>query len=509
MTTQILVIDDSATMRKLVEIAFRGSDCAIEFAGSGAEGIARATSSPPDVILLDFMLPDMKGIDVCTQLARQGATAQVGVVVMSGKPEVAELFRDSPNVVAFLPKPFTAEVVHAHLLAALRHGDHASTRSNTTRLRTFAHVDDALPEPSSSVTSSALELRGNLADIAMYDVLRLVVAAGRTGVVHLGSDHIYVSAGNIVMCTTVRATEDFDQLVIPDRKDLEQPLVAARVTQQQTGKPAVVSLAEAGFEIEVDVAAALKAHSYRLLAAAMSIRTGCFAWQEQRLPSYVESFGRPISLTAAALDHARGQSRGLPAGTEILEHVYQRTARFSDAIAGLRLTSTEKSVLASIDGVSPVRLLSERTRLSPRQIATTISHLAAVDLISRSDQGPAAGPGRSVAPIVVHDLDSEFVAQLRALLARRPLALPVLEVANAAELDAAVSRAKPQIILIGSDTHALPPELRALAKLTAATVVAVLEVGDPKSTADTLTLGYDAVLFKPVHITELERLLAL
>ena len=85
----------------------------------------------------------------------------------------------------------------------------------------------------------------------------------------------------------------------------------------------------------------------------------------------------------------------------------------------------------------------------------------------------------------------------------------MLEVQNAAELDAVVSRAKPQLILVGADTHALPPELRALARLTAATLVAVLEMADDKTTADTLALGYDAVLFKPIHITELERLLAL
>jgi CheY-like chemotaxis protein len=529
MTTQILVIDDSATMRKLVEIAFRGSDTKIDFAGTGAEGLARATAAPPDVILLDFMLPDMKGLDVCTRLAQQAHTSQVGVVVMSGKPEVADLFRDAPNVVAFLPKPFTAELVQARLLAALRHGDHASSRNNTTRLRSFALADEptGADRPSevratakgsswseshgeAKLAAPTLELQGSLVAVSLYDVLKLVCASGRTGVVRLSSgENIYLQTGNIAMCTTTRPTDEFDQLVIRGGRDLDGALATARTYQYQTGKPAVVTLAESGFEIEVDVAAALKAHGYRLLTAAIATRVGQFVWQEQRLPSYVESFGRPISLTAAALDHARGQARSGGGDAEVLDHVYQRTARFTDAINGLRLTALERAILAAIDGVATVRQVSERTKVAMRQVVATITHLAAVELIVRADAASAMGAGRSLPPIVVHDLDAEFVGQLRSLVARRPMALPVLEVADAADLDATVSRAKPQIILIGSDTRSLPPELRALAKLTSATMVAVLEVGDANTAADTLALGYDAVLFKPLHITELERLLAL
>src|SRR3954470_12479243 len=62
---RLLVIDDSATIRKLVEISFRGSAWVLEFAGTGADGLARAAQGGPTMILLDYVLPDMKAAEVC------------------------------------------------------------------------------------------------------------------------------------------------------------------------------------------------------------------------------------------------------------------------------------------------------------------------------------------------------------------------------------------------------------------------------------------------------------
>lgn len=498
MSADILVIDDSATMRKLVELAFRGSDCALRFAATGAEGLAEARRSPPGAILLDFMLPDMKGIDVCRQLAQRHDTSAIGVVVMSGKAELAELFRDVPNVVGFLAKPFSAEAAKSRLWAALgRSGDTPASRGR-------AAPDSHAPAP------SELTLQGDLATAPLYDVLRFVLATKLTGVLEIDpGERIFVTDGSVMMCTTTRPTDELDQLVLRGGADLDSALTAARITQRQSGKPALVTLAEGGFEIEVDIAAALKAHGNRLLAGLLASRAGRYTWRRQGLPDYVQSFGRPIALLAAALDQARATAR--PAGNlpTLLDHVYQRAAHFSDSIAGLRLTGVERTILAAIDGHTPVRLLAERTKLPTRQLATTISHLEAVELITRLDHDSTAGAAQSAPPIIVHGLDPEFVEQLRALLARRPSSIPVLQVTQPTQLDALVTRIKPQLILVGADSKTLAPELRALARLTAATLVAVLDLADEPTLAATLALGYDAALLKPVHITELEHLLAL
>lgn len=78
MPLRLLVIDDSLTIRKSVELlAMKGEGHQLEFASAGQEGISKARAQPPDVILLDFVLPDMKGTDVCRGLSQDARTASL------------------------------------------------------------------------------------------------------------------------------------------------------------------------------------------------------------------------------------------------------------------------------------------------------------------------------------------------------------------------------------------------------------------------------------------------
>jgi DNA-binding response OmpR family regulator len=105
---RILAIDDSLTIRKLLEMALGRAGYALELASNGQEGIQRALRNPPELVLLDYVLPDMKGLDVATRLWGDERTARVPVVVMSAKSDdLRALFRDLPSVIEFVGKPFT------------------------------------------------------------------------------------------------------------------------------------------------------------------------------------------------------------------------------------------------------------------------------------------------------------------------------------------------------------------------------------------------------------------
>src|SRR6185295_2433555 len=72
------------------------------------EGLSRARRNPPHLILLDYVLPDMKGLDVAAALAQDERTKGIPIVLMSAKSDdLRPLFHGLPSVVDFVSKPFT------------------------------------------------------------------------------------------------------------------------------------------------------------------------------------------------------------------------------------------------------------------------------------------------------------------------------------------------------------------------------------------------------------------
>ncbi|MEO7951185.1 MAG: response regulator [Spartobacteria bacterium] len=107
---KILVIDDSAMLLSFVKEILDEQGYAVVTAATGEEGFEVCRAELPDLILLDFVLPDMKGDEVCRRLVAEPATAKIPVVYVSGfgsdlQPDRGEI----PNVIGSLSKPFTSE----------------------------------------------------------------------------------------------------------------------------------------------------------------------------------------------------------------------------------------------------------------------------------------------------------------------------------------------------------------------------------------------------------------
>lgn len=109
---RILGVDDSLTIRRALEIVLKPAGYDLELAADGAEAIEKAKSLKPALILLDFILPDMHGTDVCRRLAADPDTAGIPVVLISAKgAEIRQAYRDVGNVVSYIAKPFKPQVV--------------------------------------------------------------------------------------------------------------------------------------------------------------------------------------------------------------------------------------------------------------------------------------------------------------------------------------------------------------------------------------------------------------
>ncbi|HZE14018.1 MAG TPA: response regulator, partial [Chthoniobacterales bacterium] len=100
---KIVVIDDTEMLLIFVEDTLATADPNLQIvtAFTGSEGLRRAEVMPPDLVLLDYSLPDLRGDQVCERLLQNDATARVPVVMMSGHvAEMAAAARKYRNVVA-------------------------------------------------------------------------------------------------------------------------------------------------------------------------------------------------------------------------------------------------------------------------------------------------------------------------------------------------------------------------------------------------------------------------
>jgi DNA-binding response OmpR family regulator len=110
----VLVIDDSPTILKVVQLVLSKAGFHITTAADGEQGLASARAEKPHLILLDFVMPKMNGYQVCRALAADAELKDIPVVLMSAKgDQVGERFVKVMGIVDYITKPFSPEAITA------------------------------------------------------------------------------------------------------------------------------------------------------------------------------------------------------------------------------------------------------------------------------------------------------------------------------------------------------------------------------------------------------------
>jgi len=124
---RVLVIDDSPTIVRVVQLVLTKAGFDVASAPDGEAGLEAARAQLPDLILLDFVMPRMNGYQVCRELAADPTLREVPVVLMSAKgDQVGERFVKVMGIVDYITKPFSPEAITAvvqHTIGKYSAGD--------------------------------------------------------------------------------------------------------------------------------------------------------------------------------------------------------------------------------------------------------------------------------------------------------------------------------------------------------------------------------------------------
>ncbi len=132
----ILVVDDEREILELVEYNLRKEGYAVSCVASGEDALAAARARPPDLVLLDLMLPGVDGLEVCRRLRADPRTQVVPVIMLTAKGTEADIVAGLElGASDYVTKPFSPRVLTARIRAVLRRAPEATDESAVVRVR--------------------------------------------------------------------------------------------------------------------------------------------------------------------------------------------------------------------------------------------------------------------------------------------------------------------------------------------------------------------------------------
>lgn len=118
---RVLLVEDDAALAELVSWHLEREDFEVERTADGEEAILLARENPPDLVLLDWMIEGVSGIEVCRQLRRMADTANVPIIMLTARGEEEDRVRGlETGADDYVTKPFSPRELVARVGAVLR-----------------------------------------------------------------------------------------------------------------------------------------------------------------------------------------------------------------------------------------------------------------------------------------------------------------------------------------------------------------------------------------------------
>jgi DNA-binding response OmpR family regulator len=424
---RVLVIDDSLMMLKFVQEILADADYEVVTAGTAHEGLQATRQQKPDLILLDYLLPDLRGDELSKRLSADELTADVPVVFMSGFGADLENTQDrSENVLGILNKPFTTDsllkaveenlskvpsveaaepAVHSEFTSEVgpEHEEapavesslpwnepepallQADEQSNFGGPEFAAQSEPALFE---SGLAGNVYFSGETPFFSFSRALRVIGQENLTGTLHSAGarDHVdlYAREGKVVLVTTrdgeAYCAEAPVTLVNIDSERVRE----ARETQSQTGCPLFITLAREGLILRDPALQLLQHYGQKLFAQQWSAPRVRFAFEQTTdLPDFTSDISADDDVEhwmLSTLRFVQAQDVAEKANYDS-ESIPAFTRDGFDRVQKLRLTVAEAQFASQFNGARSIAQIARNLRLDLRFACLTLFRFVELDIV--------------------------------------------------------------------------------------------------------------------------------
>jgi CheY-like chemotaxis protein len=408
MTTRVLVVDDSPTIRKVVSSVLERHGFAAVQAADGQTAIDTLTEAARaengngaariDLVLVDFVMPKMNGFQLCRALRQNERLRETPIVLMSAKSDrIAAHFVEQTGAIDAIAKPFDAQALIAVIENAMRHS--AKWRARGAAVAERIPDDFEAPEPAPASAQPQSSLSGDMAIIPIGAALQLLQVEAKSGVLVATDGRtemtIWLRDGLIDLVQARGAGREFrlgryfvERGLVTD-EDIDRLLRESQpprpIKERAAHKLLGDLLVDAGRVTRDQLRDALARQSNELVYEVLRWPAGRFEFRREPAPPLAGSAKLALPVASVVMEGFRrvDEWRLVESGLGSFESVLQQDPAAVDSIDIDRLATAEQRLLHMVDSERTVREIVEQSHMSSFDACKILFQLIEARLVRR------------------------------------------------------------------------------------------------------------------------------
>ncbi len=413
---KVLIVDDSPTVRRLVELVLSQNNYEVISAEDGERGLELAREHVPDVVLVDFVMPRMNGHMFCKALREDAALGNIPIILISSKSEVVgQAFEQNFGIVHYFTKPFEPDDLVAKIdqvLSLLVKDDGKSSQpasvsstnsSGSTDQQTvsgsFTDMDQFLdsindrfdkvvrnyfqkdfPVLMKNVMSDTLHetglvkhqtlmMSGDLARMSLPEVLCFCAVTRQSGRLSIFSDdtfaEIFIQDGRFVFATASQKGKHkfLTDLICQDNRFKCDHNTLSKIVEEarNTNTPVGRALVEQGVISDSDLMYYLQKHAQDALNTGLHTQKGNFFLEKDELPFNLEDIKFRVPMFEVLLEGVRSLKAAAPFDDNNL--IVTRMPQCAVAAQDGLLNDDEQTLMLQLDGARSLGVVCAESAL--------------------------------------------------------------------------------------------------------------------------------------------------